>query len=92
MEGGAGTVTTITDAGIEAAVRLGDVIDPAVQRERLEKRLRELDEDIARAERKLSNPAFVEKAPTAVVDKERAKLEEASDNREKLTSRLSALA
>jgi valyl-tRNA synthetase len=78
----------ITPAGIEAAVALGDVIDLDVEAERLNKKLGELQEDIARAERKLGNDEFTSKAPAAIVDKERRKLEEAQANREKIEAQL----
>ena len=83
-----GEVTTITPQGIEVTVRLGDVIDPEVERARLTKALAELDQDIARAEAKLSNDDFVSKAPAAVVEKERRKLDEARTTREKLEAQL----
>ncbi|MDQ4144306.1 MAG: valine--tRNA ligase, partial [Actinomycetota bacterium] len=84
-------VTTITPAGIEAAVRLGDVVDLEVERKRLERRLEELRADVMRAERKLANDSFVSKAPEEVVEKERRKLAEASDAKRKLESQLQGL-
>ena len=86
-----GVVTAITPAGIEAAVRLGDVLDAGVERARLEKRLSELDDEITRAERKLSNESFVAKAPPDVVEKERARLTDAQETKDKLGARLAAL-
>jgi valyl-tRNA synthetase len=46
-------------------------IDVAAETERLERQIGKLREDIARAETKLSNPAFVGRAPPAVVAQER---------------------
>ena len=42
---------------------------------RLEKELKGLEGEIARAQGKLNNPGFVSKAPAALVEQERAKLE-----------------
>jgi valyl-tRNA synthetase len=78
----------ITPAGIEASVALGEVIDLDVETERLRKRLAEVEQDIDRAEGKLSNDEFTSKAPPAIVEKERRKLVEAQANREKIESQL----
>ena len=80
-------VTTITPDGIEVGVRLGDVIDVAVERARLEREIERLRDDIARAERKLGNEEFIGKAPDSVVEKERRKLAEASEALAKLEAR-----
>ncbi|MDQ3766243.1 MAG: valine--tRNA ligase [Actinomycetota bacterium] len=87
----AGRAGTITDSGIEALVDLDDVIDLDAEKRRIAKRLQDLDEDIGRAERKLTNAEFVAKAPGAVVGKERAKLGDALDNKAKLEAQLAAL-
>jgi valyl-tRNA synthetase len=52
----------------------GDGIDAAEAQERLERRRRDLQSEIARAEGKLANQGFVAKAPEAVVTAEREKL------------------
>jgi valyl-tRNA synthetase len=87
-----GTAKTITPAGIEASVSLGDVVDLAKESERLRKRIEETESEIHRFERKLANEQFVAKAPREVIDKERRKLEEARANRDKLVGQLEALA
>jgi valyl-tRNA synthetase len=89
---GTGDVTTITPEGDEVAVALGDVIDVEVERERLQRAIGELDKDAARAEGKLGNKEFVGKAPEAVVEKERRKLDEARAAKEKLEKQLRELA
>jgi valyl-tRNA synthetase len=53
-----------------------EAFDPAEARERIEKKRAGLVAEIERAERKLANEQFVAKAPAAVVDEERRKLEE----------------
>jgi valyl-tRNA synthetase len=89
--GGGGGARAITEAGIEAFVELGDVVDLDVERARLSKRMEEVGADIDRAERKLSNRDFVAKAPVDVVEKERIKLAEAQAARDKLEAQLRAL-
>jgi valyl-tRNA synthetase len=51
-----------------------DEIDPEAVRQRIEARRAELQEEVERAERKLANRGFVDKAPEEVVAEEREKL------------------
>ena len=88
---GNGQATVMTSAGIEVGVRLGDVVDLDVERARLEKRIAELQTDIDRAERKLSNKDFLAKAPPAVVEKERRKLSDAQEAQRKLSGQIEGL-
>jgi valyl-tRNA synthetase len=53
-----------------------DAFDPADAEQRLDKRREGLREEIVRAEKKLGNERFVQKAPPEVVEEERRKLEE----------------
>ena len=80
----------ITPSGVEVSAI--DIIDPAKERSRLEKAMSALDSEIERLEKKLRNAQFVERAPAAIVEKERSKLAELRTNREKLEAQLSALA
>ena len=67
-------VQIITDSA-KIFIPLGDLVDFEKEKERLEKeKAKELSE-IERIEKKLSNEGFVAKAPQAVVDGEKAKLE-----------------
>ena len=52
-----------------------DNLDPAAVAERLDKRREELRAEVERGERKLANEGFLAKAPAAVVEEERGKLE-----------------
>ncbi|HWC24952.1 MAG TPA: valine--tRNA ligase [Solirubrobacteraceae bacterium] len=75
--GAAGTTEVASVAvpgGTVAVLESGEVDLDAAER-RLEERRATLRSEIERAERKLANAGFVAKAPAAVVDAERAKLE-----------------
>ncbi len=65
-------------------------IDVAAERRRLEKDLAAARADVQAAERKLANPSFVEKAPAAVVARNRDRLAAARAEVSRLTSRLAA--
>jgi valyl-tRNA synthetase len=60
-----------------AGLPLGDVIDFAKERARLEKELKKATDEIARFDAKLSNEAFVAKAPEDVLTEQREKRAEA---------------
>ena len=70
---------------MELLVPMAGLIDKEAELARLEKERRRLEGEIERAEKKLGNESFVAKAPAAVVDKERAKLNEARAALEKVT-------
>jgi len=55
------------------ALPLGDVIDFAKERVRLEKDLKKAEDEIARFDAKLNNEQFVAKAPEEVLEEQRAK-------------------
>ncbi len=57
---------------------LGDVIDFAKERTRLEKDLKKAEEEIARFDAKLSNEQFVSRAPEDVLNEQREKRAEAA--------------
>jgi valyl-tRNA synthetase len=60
------------------ALPLGDVIDFAKERARLEKDLKKAEEEIARFDAKLSNEQFVSRAPEEVLTEQREKRAEAA--------------
>ncbi len=55
-------------------IPMAGLIDRKAELKRLDKEIGRLTDDVARTESKLANPSFVDKAPEAVVQKERAKL------------------
>ncbi len=73
-DGGA-PIATVGVPGGSIAVLESDAVDVAAAAERARARRGTLEQEIARAEGKLANQGFVGKAPAAVVDAERAKLD-----------------
>ncbi len=71
---------------------LAGVIDLGAEKARLAKELGKLDDEIGRIEKKLSNPAFVEKAKEEVVEGEREKLAELSARKTQVQTAVSRLA
>jgi valyl-tRNA synthetase len=69
-------IATVPIPGGAVQVVPSDAFDPAEAQRRVEKKRAELIKEIERAERKLANEQFVEKAPPEVVEEERRKLEE----------------
>ena len=64
--------------GMKLLIPMAGLIDKDAELARLDKEIARLVGEIARIEQKLSNPSFVDKAPAAVVEKERARLAEQS--------------
>ncbi|MGM0560811.1 MAG: valine--tRNA ligase [Pseudomonadota bacterium] len=73
-------------------IPLGNVIDIAEERQRLERELDKLSKEIAKLDGKLSNAQFLEKAPAAVVEEQRQRREQIAQSREKLAGSLERLA
>ena len=72
-------------------VPLGELVDIAKERERLGKELERVVGEIGRADGKLQNRGFIEKAPRALVDAERAKLEKFIEMKEKIEKQIREL-
>ncbi|MBV1920737.1 MAG: valine--tRNA ligase, partial [Pseudomonadales bacterium] len=62
---------------MEVLVPMAGLIDKDAELTRLNKEMDKLKIDIERAEKKLTNPKFVDKAPAEVVDKEKQKVADA---------------
>ncbi len=69
-------------------IPMAGLIDKEAEQARLTKLIDKLQSDYERTEKKLQNPSFVDKAPAAVVDKERAKLAEMKSSLEQLLEQL----
>ncbi|HXF09061.1 MAG TPA: valine--tRNA ligase [Candidatus Acidoferrales bacterium] len=61
---------------LKIAVPLAGLIDVAAERQRLAKQVERTEKELAGLLGRLDNPAFVERAPAAVVEKERARAEQ----------------
>ena len=77
--------------GITAELDVAGVIDVAAERRRMEKDLTAARAEAEQAERKLANAGFTAKAPAAVVDKTRQRLEAAQADIARLEQRLAVL-
>jgi valyl-tRNA synthetase len=77
--------------GVTVRLDTAGAIDVAAERARLEKDLAAARKEIAQAERKLGNEQFMAKAPEQVVEKTRARLEQARADVKSLEERLAAL-
>ena len=62
---------------MKVLVPMADLIDRDAELARLDKEIERRRGEVERVEKKLANESFTAKAPAAVVDKERAKREEA---------------
>lgn len=69
---------------IELLIPMADLIDKQAELARLAKEVAKLDKDISLAEGKLTNPAFTDKAPAEIIEKEKEKLAQAKLAKEKL--------
>lgn len=76
---------------LELLIPLAGIIDKQAELGRLEKEIAKLNKDISLAEGKLNNPAFAERAPAEIIDKEREKLNQALLARSKLIEHKQAI-
>lgn len=70
---------------------LAEVIDIKAERARLQKSLEKLDAEIAKAQTKLGNAAFVDRAPAHVIETERERLAEQQATRARLSEAVARL-
>ena len=77
-------------ASVEVYLPLAGLVDPAEERSRLEKELREVRSQIDRLEKLLGSP-FAQKAPAQVVQNERLKLAGYIETAEKISAQLDGL-
>ncbi len=83
-------VSAVTTAG-ELFIPLGDLVDFEKEIARLNKELENLQKEMDRIRAKLNNPGFVSKAPAALVQGERDKLEANEAKAKALENRISEL-
>ncbi|HEB94860.1 MAG TPA: valine--tRNA ligase [Sedimenticola thiotaurini] len=79
---------------MQLLIPMAGLIDKEAEIERLEKEIGKIRDNVERIDRKLANAGFVEKAPAAVVEREREKLADqksALDNLEQQLDRIRSL-
>lgn len=77
--------------GGELFIPLAELVDLQAEQARLKKEEARLQQEVGRLSGKLSNQEFVNKAPAAVVDTERRKLQQAEEMLQDVNERLSVL-
>jgi valyl-tRNA synthetase len=75
----------------EVVLPWAGMVDLAAERQRLEGKISTVEKEIDRLEQRLKDAAFVAKAPAAVVDKERGKLQDFKDKLLRLKQELAQL-
>ncbi len=86
-----GAVVRLVTNAATVYMHLGELVDLDAERARLKKELEKCDSEIRRLDGKLSNQGFISKAPAAVVEGERAKLEKARELKKSLEASLAEL-
>jgi len=85
-------VATLLPGGRSISVGpLAEAVDPEVERRRLQDELAKADSERDRAQRKLADARFVERAPAHLVEAEREKAARYAAEREALAARIAAL-
>ncbi len=90
-EAPAGSVSIVV-GGTTLILPLGEIVDLAREKARLEREIGRLDADLARFAAKLNNPSFVSKAKPGVVDEQRAREADAARDRGRLVAAYERLA
>ncbi|MDO4269422.1 MAG: valine--tRNA ligase [Eubacteriales bacterium] len=87
----AAKMASVVTGDAQLYMPMGDLIDFAAERARLEKEKAKVEDDIAFVMKKLGNPGFVDKAPEKVVNIEREKAEKLRAHLAKLEESIAAL-
>ena len=82
---------TAVVVGMEIYILLGGLVDLDQEKERMEKRINEINRLITGINGKLSNDNFVKRAPEQVVEKERSNLKKLTEEFDKVTANLEML-
>ena len=84
-------VALVAAEGVEIYLPLAGLVDLEQEIGRLQRALQETEQEIRRAEQMLANENFVRKAPQEVVQRQRDRLAEQQERRQRLGARLAAL-
>jgi valyl-tRNA synthetase len=85
-----GTPTAHSDLG-DLYLPLEGVVDLEAEKARLRKKLQNIDAEIAKAQQKLSNPAFAQKVPPAVLKEHQQRLADWQAEKQRVQASLNAL-
>jgi valyl-tRNA synthetase len=85
-----GSVTAVL-SGVEIAIPLGGLVDPAKERQRLARALRQLEGELEGLRRRLEDAAFLQRAPAEVVERERSRADDLLTRRQRLAAIVAAL-
>ena len=91
VPGDAAKMASVVTGDAQLYMPMGDLIDFAAERARLEKEKAKVEDDIEFVMKKLNNPKFVDKAPEKVVAVEREKAEKLREHLAKLEESIAAL-
>ena len=75
----------------EVVIPMASMVDLEEERARLDNEIEQIQAEVAQLESRLSNQAFLSKAPPAVIEKERTRLAERRDRLERLKQQLATL-
>ena len=75
----------------EIQIPFGELVDIAVEIERLEKELKAIDGEIVRAQKMLNNVGFVAKAPEKLIAAEKQKLTDYKEKADKISAKIKEL-
>ena len=87
----AGEYAAVVCTGAECFIPLGELVDVQKELARLEKERDTIKGEIQRANGKLSNKGFVEKAPQKLVEEEKAKIVKYTEMLAKVEERVQVL-
>ena len=75
----------------EVVIPMASMLDLQVEQQRLNKEIEQMKAEVNRLEKMLSNEAFLAKAPSSVVNKEKDKLSASQDSLKRLKERFTSL-
>ena len=84
------TVSSVTEIA-QIYVPLGELVDIEKEKARLSAEIERIDSEIVRAQGKLNNPNFVNKAPKKLVEDEQEKVKKYQDMKSKCVAQLQEL-
>jgi valyl-tRNA synthetase len=78
-------------SGAEVYAVLSGLVDFDAERVRLSKQEKDLEKDVAKLEKKLSNPGYLAKAKPEIIEKDKAKFEDAKGKLDMVRTQLAEL-